>query len=63
MVSSKNEEILRVFNFVANEKTEGFDSLLSSVNVVSQEEIVGCWRETKEREDSEQIVVLAVYVT
>ena len=62
MVSSKNEEILRIFNFVADEKTEGFDSLLSSVNVVPQEEIVGCWRETKERKDSEQIVVLTVYV-
>jgi hypothetical protein len=37
MVSTQDEEILRVLNLVGEEQTNGFQRLLSSVHVVTKE--------------------------
>ncbi len=41
VVSSQQEEVLRVLDFVAEQKTDCFNGLLSSIDVIAQEEIVG----------------------
>lgn len=40
VISSQEEKVLWVFNLVSQEKAYSFETLLSSVDIVSQEEIV-----------------------
>lgn len=40
MVSAQDEEVLGVFDLVSEEKADCLEGLLSSVNVVSEEEVV-----------------------
>ena len=40
MVSSQQKEVFRIFNFVSKQQTDNFKRLLSTVNVVAQEQIV-----------------------
>ena len=63
VIASKQEEILRILDFVAKEKANSFDGLLSTVNVVSEEEVVGLGREATVLKDPKQIVVLSVHIT
>lgn len=63
MISSEQEKVLWVLNFVSQEKTHGLERLLASVNVISQEEVVGIGRETAIFEKSEQVIVLAMNIT
>ena len=63
MVSSQQEEVFRILDFVAEKQADGLDGLLFSVDIVSQEEIVSFGREDSILEDSQQIVVLSVYIT
>jgi len=63
VVSSEQEEVLRVLYFVTEEKSDRLDRLLSTVNIVSKEEIVSFRREASVFEDSQQVIVLAVNIT
>lgn len=45
VVSSEQEEILREFDFISQQQTDGFDGLLSAINVVSQEQVIRIWGE------------------
>jgi len=63
MVSSEEEEVLGVLNFVAKKQTHRLDRLLSSVNVIAQEKIVCLRWEPSVLKYSQQIVVLTMYVT
>lgn len=45
VVASQQEEVLGILNFVGEEKTHSLQTLLASVNVVSQEEVIGIRRE------------------
>ncbi len=36
MISTKNEKIVRVFDFVGKEEADGFKALLSSIDVVAK---------------------------
>ena len=40
MVSSENEKVLRVLNLVSEQQTDRLQTLLASVDVISQEQIV-----------------------
>lgn len=63
MVTAENEKVLRVLDFVGQKKADGLEGLLSSVDVVAQEQVV-CFRgETAVLEQTEEIVVLAVDIT
>ena len=46
MVSSKHEELVGVLDLESEQQTNGFDVLLASVNVISEEEVVGIRRES-----------------
>jgi hypothetical protein len=63
VVTTKQEEVLRVLDFVAEKETYCLDGLLSSVDVVSQEEVVGLGWEASILKNAQQIIVLAVDVT
>ena len=45
VVSAQDEEVLRVLDFVCEKETYGFQGLFTAIDVVSQEQVVGFWRE------------------
>jgi hypothetical protein len=63
VVATEEEEVLRVLDLVGQEEAHGLEGLLATINVITQEEIVGIGRETAIFEKSEQIVVLPVHIT
>ena len=63
MVATEEEEVLRILNLVGQEEAHSFEGLLATIDVISQEEVVGIGWETAIFEKSEQIVVLPVHIT
>ena len=63
MVTSEQEEVLRVLDLVAQEKANRFDRLLAAVNIVTKEEIVSLRRESTILKDPQQIIVLSMHIT
>ena len=63
VVATKDEEVLRVLDLVGEQEADGLKRLLASVDVVTQEEVVGLGREPAVLEQPEQVVVLPVDVT
>lgn len=63
VVPTKDEEVLGVFDLVCEEKADGFQRLLATVDVVSEEKVVGLWREATVFEQTQKIVVLTVNIT
>lgn len=62
VVSTQKEKVLRILDLVREKKAHSFKGHLSAVNIVSQEKIVGIWREATVLEQSEQVVVLTVHI-
>jgi len=46
MIATEQEEILGVFNLVSQQQANGLQTLLATVYVISQKQIVGLWGET-----------------
>lgn len=44
MVSSKHKEVLWVFNFISQHETDRFDGLFSTIDVITEEKVVGLSR-------------------
>jgi hypothetical protein len=63
VVSSEQEEILRILDFVCEEEADSLEGLLSTINVIAKEEIVGIGWEATVLKESEEVIVLAVDVT
>lgn len=63
VVSSEDEEVFRVLDLVREQQTDSLEGLLSTVDVVAEEEVVGLGRETSVLEEPQQIVVLSVDIT
>lgn len=63
MVPAEDEEVLRVLDFVGQQQANCFQRLLSTVHVVSKEQVVGFRREASVLKEPQQIIVLAVDVT
>lgn len=63
MVSTQDEEIFWVFDLVGKEEADGLERLLSTIDVISKEKVVGLWGESAVLEKAEEIIVLAVNVT
>ena len=63
VVTSKQEEVLRVLDFVAKKETDCFNGLLSTIDVVSQEEVIGLRGEATILKDAKQVVVLSMDIT
>jgi len=63
VVTAKDEEVLRVFDLVCQQQTDGLERLLTSVDVVAEEEVV-CFRwEATILEQSQKVVILPVDIT
>ena len=60
MVTSKDEEVLGILDFVRKQQTNCLQGLLPSINVVSKEEVIGFWGESSVFEESKKVVVLPV---
>ena len=63
VIASQQEEVLGVLNLVAQQKAHCFNRLLSAVNVVTKEEVIGLGREASILEDPQQVIVLSMDVT
>jgi hypothetical protein len=63
VITSEDEEVFRVLDLVGEQEADGFEGLLSSVDVITEEEVVCFWRETAVLEEPQKIVVLAVNIT
>ena len=63
VVATEDEEVLWVLDLVGEEKADGLKRLLSAVDVVTKEEVVGFWWKSSVLEESEEIVVLSVDIT
>ena len=60
VVATKDEEILWVFDLVCQQEADGLQRLLSTIHVVSEEQVVSLRRESTVLEKTEEIVVLAM---
>jgi hypothetical protein len=63
MVSTQQEEVLGIFDLVRQQEADGFQRLLASVHVVSQEQVVGLGGKSSVLKQSQQVCVLTVDVT
>ncbi len=63
VISSEQEEILWIFDLVGKQQTDSFQRLFSSVDVISQKQVVTLGRETSVFEQPQQVVVLPVDVS
>ena len=62
VVAAQQEKVLWVLYFVGQKEADCLERLLSSINVVTQEQIVGVWREPTVLKETEQVVVLSMYI-
>jgi len=63
VVAPEQEEVLWVLDLVRHEQADGRNTVVASVDVVSQEEVVGTRREATTVEVVQQILELPVDVT
>lgn len=62
MVATQNEEVLWVLDLVGQEKANGLERLLATVDIVTKEQVVRLWGETAVFEQAEEVIVLTVNV-
>ena len=63
VIAAEDEEIFGVFDFIRQEQADCFERLLASIHIVAEEEVVCFGREATVLEQTEQVVVLPVYIT
>lgn len=63
VVSSQQEKVFWVFNLVGQQQTDSLQRLLSSIHVVSQKQVVAFRGVSSILKQSEQVVVLTMYIT
>jgi hypothetical protein len=63
VISSEDKEIFRVFDLVGEQQTYCLKTLFSSINIISQEKVIGIWWKPSVFEQTEKIVVLTVNIT
>jgi hypothetical protein len=62
VIASQQEEVLGVFDFIGQQQTDGLETLLASVNIIPQEQVVRVGWVLAILEQSQQVVVLAMHV-
>lgn len=60
VVASEDEEVLGVLDLVGKQEADSLQRLLSAIDVVAQEEVVGFGREASVLKEAQEIVVLAM---
>ena len=62
VVTTENEEVLRVLDLVCEEQADCLQRLLATIDVVTEEEVVGLGGKAAIFEEPQQVVVLAVNI-
>lgn len=62
VVPAQEEKVLWILDFVSKEQTDGLQTLLSTVDIVAQEEVVRVWRESTIFEQTQKIIILPMNV-
>ena len=60
MVAAQDEEVFGIPDLVGEEKADGLQRLFASVDVVSQEQVIGFRRESTIFKQTEEIVILTM---
>ena len=63
VVTAEDEKVLWVLDLVGEQQANGLEGLLSTVDIVSEEKVVGFWGETAVLEQTEEVVVLSMDIT
>ena len=63
MVSTQKKEVFRELHLESKQKTNSCNTEVTSINVVTQKEVVCLWREASAIEMVEQILELAMNVS
>ena len=63
VVTTENEEVLRVLDLVCEEQADSLQRLLATIDVVTEEEVVGLGGKAAIFEEPQQVVVLAVDIS
>jgi cell division protein ZapA (FtsZ GTPase activity inhibitor) len=63
VVTTQDEEVLGVLDLVGKEQADGLQGLLATVDVITEEEVVGLRGESTVFEQTQKVVVLAVNIT
>jgi len=62
MVPTKKKEVLGVLNLIGEEEADSLEGLLTAVDIIAKEEVVGFWGKAAVLEQAEEVVVLAMDV-
>mmetsp|Transcript_119900 Transcript_119900/g.187270 ORF Transcript_119900/g.187270 Transcript_119900/m.187270 type:complete len:202 (-) Transcript_119900:79-684(-) len=62
VVSSQLEKVFRVFRLVRKHQRDGFETLLTAIDVVTEEDIVALGWHSTILEEAQEIVVLAMHI-
>lgn len=63
MIAPEKEKILWILDLVAEQEENRFQTLFSTVYIVSKKQIVGAWREAAHFKQANEVGVLTVHVT
>jgi hypothetical protein len=62
VVAAQDEKVLRVFDLVSQKQANYFQTLLSAIDVIAQEQVVALRREPTILEQTEKVIVLTVNI-
>lgn len=62
MVTAKQEEVFRIFDFVRKEQANGLQWLLATIDIIAQEQVVRFGRKASVLKQSQQVIILPVNV-
>ena len=62
VVATKKKEVLGVLNLIGEEEADSLEGLLTAVDIIAKEEVVGFWGKAAVLEQAEEVVVLAMDV-
>lgn len=60
VVSSQDKEVFGVLDLVGQEQADGLETLFTTVDVVTEKEVVGLRREATVLEKTQQVIILSV---
>ena len=63
MVPSEEKEILWILDLISKQETYCLQWLFAPVNIITQEEIISIWRIVSVVEKTEQVSILAMYIS
>jgi hypothetical protein len=63
MVTTEKEKVVGIIAFVDEEQRHDFQGILTTVYVVAQEEVIRRWRESSKLKQTQEIVILTMYVS